>query len=157
VDFSLDAEWEKVERDLPPSLARTEDPVSPLFDGVPGAELVGQSASDAFGGTGPAPDAPTVAIDDLDLLASPAPDRPPIGMLSGLVPELDRSSLTAETAYVIAVNDEVVGVSPVALDTGLAGTFAIILPGDFMGVPLEVRIARLDADGTVYELGVTRG
>ncbi len=155
IEFSLDDEWQRVVEGLAPPLGRTDDAVSPLYQSSRGAELVGLDPDDAFGGNGPSADAPMLEVDVLSALAEPPTATAPYGMVTGLVPEEQRESFGDDAVVVVAANDEVIAVSPMARAPLQDGTFATLLPTRLVGKPLNLRIARLDADGTIteYQLG----
>ena len=127
-----------------PSPSLTEDPLSALYDGVAGADLRGERASDVMGavnGSG--------TVEALDRLRAPG-DRPLLGEVSGRVDGAPDTS-----TVLVAVNDIIVGVSPLYVRDGRPDSFVVLLPAGALNPSAnDVRIALRSATGDIRELAI---
>lgn len=127
-----------------PSPSLPDDPLSALYDGVAGAELRGLRASDVMGaadGSG--------TVEALDRLRAPG-DRPLLGEVSGRV-----DSAPDTSTVLVAVNDVIVGVSPLYVRDGRPDSFVVLLPAGALNPSAnDVRIALRSATGDIREVTI---
>ncbi|MDG2026549.1 MAG: sulfatase-like hydrolase/transferase [Acidimicrobiales bacterium] len=140
-EYDGDESWERLLATRFPAVTENEDRLAGLYRNVPGADLIGTDPDDAFG----AADG-SAAIADLGRLREPG-GAPLLGEVAGVIPG------TADDATVlVAVNDRIVGVSPLYRRAGTNDSFVVLLPGDALAAAdNEIRIAVRNADGTVTE------
>jgi hypothetical protein len=100
-----------------PSVRASEDPIAALYRGRPGADLIGEPAATVF-----RPGSDEALVRDLDELQDPN-ERELLAEVIGVAPDADVGD-----TVVVAVNGEVVGVSPVFDDPRADRQFVVLLP-----------------------------
>lgn len=109
-----------------------------LYADIPGVDLIGESADGLFGAIGG-----TAEVASLGRLMAPR-GAPLLGEIAGHLPPGNQDS-----TVLVAVNGQVIGVSPVFAD---ANRFVVLLPGDALDVEINsIRIGRRMPDGTITE------
>jgi arylsulfatase A-like enzyme len=113
-----------------------------LYDGQPGADLIGRPAAAVL-----RPGDGEAQVRELESLRRP-PKPELLAEVAGTVPDAD-----PDDTVVVAVNDIVVGVSPLFEDSRGADQFVVLLPATAMRADAnEIRIGLLDANGSAAEL-----
>ncbi|MEM7142405.1 MAG: sulfatase-like hydrolase/transferase [Actinomycetota bacterium] len=142
IDFDDSVGWASLIENLPPALTLDDDPIAGLYRDLPGSEFLGGSADDLF------TEADGVAeVAALDRLRVPGDAPLLLGEVAGRVPG------TPDDAHVlVAVNGEVVGVSPLYVRQSDDDSFAVLLPADALRPDAnDIRVAVLTADGRILE------
>lgn len=121
-----------------PTVGARDEHIAALYEGQPGAGLVGRPADAVF-----TPGGDDALVRELDELEQPSSDEL-LAEVIGVVP-----AAGADAHVVVAVNGTVVGVSPVFDDARARRQFVVLLPaGALRADANDVRIGVLDPDGT---------
>ena len=140
-EFDDDEAFARLGTDLFTPIGPDDDPVAGLYAGVPGDLLIGQDPDDHFG-----PATGSASVADLERLRDPGTARW-LGEIVGVVP-----GTPDDATIVVAVNDEIVGVSPVYDRGNATDNFVVLLPADALtAAGNDIRIAVRTADGAVTE------
>lgn len=143
-EFDDDTAFARLTADRFPTIGPGNDRIAGLYDGVPGAILIGADPDDHFG-----PISGTASVAALDRLIEPG-TAPPLGEIAGTVP-----GAPDDATVVVAVNDTIVGVSPVYRRGEAPDNFVVFLPADALRpTGNEIRVAVRTADGAVEERAV---
>ena len=121
-----------------PGVDDGESRLAGLYEGQPGADLIGRSSADVLrSGEGEA------RVRELDALRRPT--KPELlAEVTGVVSDADPDDIV-----VVAVNGTVVGVSPLYEEGGTANQFVVLLPAGAMRADRnEIELGLLDASGT---------
>ncbi len=145
VDFDAESSFAELLGGRFPSIGPADDRLAGLYRDVPGRDLIGQSAGSIFG----APQGAATVV-ELDRLRTPDGDRPQLGEIAGQVDDVPDGA-----TIVVAVNDRIVGVSPLYQRAGDDNSFVVLLPtGALAPDRNEIRIGLRRTDGAVVELTV---
>lgn len=118
-----------------------DDRIDALYVGLPGAELLGADPADHFG---PADGRAVVA--ELDRLRDPGTALW-FAEVAGIAP-----GAPDDATVLVAVDDRIVGVSPLYRRGDTADNFVVLLPADALAEQgNEIRVAVRTADGTITE------
>ena len=145
IDFDAEASYRDLLAGRFPSIDPTDDRLAGLYRDVPGSDLIGRSADQIFG-----PAEGRALVVEAERLRSPGRDEPLLGEIAGGVIDAPAGS-----TVVVAVNDRIVGVSPLYRRAGEDDSFVVLLPADALdreGNTIRIGLRRLD--GTVVELVV---
>ena len=144
IDFDDDTAFAQLVADRHPAPTSLDDPLSALYAGIPGDELRGADADDVFG-----PIDGSASIEALDRLRTPG-DETLLGEIAGRVRDAPD-----DATVIVAVNDVIVGVSPLYTRGGADDSFVVLLPADALGPAAnEVRVALRTASGDIRELAI---
>ena len=142
-EFDDDTRFAELESGRPASISTDESRVSGLYRTVPGAELIGDAADLHFVGAGS-----TAQVAALDRLRNPPADRPLLGEIAGRVP-----GAPDDAVVVVAVDDRIVGVSPLYTRGGNDDSFVVVVDdGVLTHDGNEVRLGLRSAAGDITEL-----
>jgi arylsulfatase A-like enzyme len=145
LDFDAEASYRDLLAGRFPSIDPTDDRLAGLYRDVPGSDLIDRSADSIFG-----PPDGTASVVELERLRSPGSNRPLLGEIAGRV---DDPPIGA--TVVVAVNDRIVGVSPLYRRSGDDNSFVVLLPADALDPDgNDIRIGLRRPDGDVVELSV---
>jgi hypothetical protein len=121
-----------------PTVAADESRLSALYEGRPGADLIGRPAAGIL-----RPDGGEARVRELDALRQPAKAEL-LAEVAGAVPDADPTD-----SVIVAVNGTVVGVSPLYEDATAANQFVVLLPAGAMQPDgNEIQVGLLNADGS---------
>ena len=121
-----------------PTVGARDERIAALYEGQPGADLIGRPADAVF-----TPGGDDALVRELDELEQPSTDER-LGEVIGVVP-----AAGADAEVVVAVNGTIVGVSPLFDDARASRQFVVLLPaGTLRADANDVRIGVLGPDGT---------
>ncbi len=145
IEFDDDEEYARLMAGVPSPLEPGQDPVTSLYTGLPGAELIGRNADEIWEESATI----TARVDGLSGLTAPGDEVLP-GEISGRVPDASEDVMA-----IVAVNDEIVGVSPLFESGGTDNQFLVLLPANALRTDVNtVRVGLLDAAGDLVEVPI---
>jgi arylsulfatase A-like enzyme len=138
-DFADDTRYQAMLAGRFPGVGADESRLGGLYEGQPGADLIGRPAADVL-----RPGDGEAQVRELDALRRPS--KPELlAEVAGVVRDAGPDDIV-----VVAVNGTVVGVSPLFENGAAANQFVVLLPAEAMQADdNEIQVGVLDANGSV--------
>jgi len=148
VDYDDDQAFDALLEGRFPAITATDDVLAGLYRPIDEGGLIGESAAERFGDQ-----VATGAIAAFDLLRDPPDDAPLLGEIAGHIDDAPSGAIVA-----VAVNDLVVGLSPLYERDGRDDSWVVLLPADVLErTGNSIRVALVLDDGSIGEVEVTDG
>ena len=122
-----------------------QDSVTSLYTDIAGASLIGRDTDETWDQTVTT----SARVDQLNQITAPEDGSLP-GEIAGRIP-----GAPVDATVIVAVNDRIIGVSPLFTSGGQENRFLVLLPADALNASTnEVRIGLRYPSGDVVELQV---